>query len=564
MRNLILLFSLFILIACDQAPVISPVTDPSGLALNGQGKAHLPDGSIYEGEFKDGLFYGEGALEWDNGTIYKGGFEKGLMHGKGKIKSKDRYIYVGEFQNGYMQGEGHFKSSNGQVYTGGFFAGDFSGRGKYTTYNGDTYEGEFELGRPNGEVTVVFKDGAKYTGGMKDWLYHGQGTYTIDNIAYSGQFIKGKLHGRGEIKRESGTYQGDIKNWLEEGTGKWHDNKGNEYEGEYQQGSYHGNGRFKFKNGDTYEGAFEHGLYHGKGKMHLAEPKGREKIRVGWWMYGNYVGKTKPDKNKRKSKPEYTAEEVMYRQPELLKTTLEALKPHQPGVTDLYFIAFAPDGKQDVFMNEALLSVELFNKNYNTLHRSISLITNKKTNKTIPIATKTSLKETLGAVSNIIDKDDDVLFLFLTSHGSENHELSVSMRGIRLQDLSAKDLKKYIDESGIKWRVIVVSACYSGGFIDYLKDPYTMVMTASSNDHVSFGCSDEAELTYFGRAFFKDSLTKSATFKEAFEKAKQLIAKREEKEGFGHSNPQIFIGDKIEEKLQRWRASNSLHIVYKK
>ena len=63
-------------------------------------------------------------------------------------------------------------------------------------------------------------------------------------------------------------------------------------------------------------------------------------------------------------------------------------------------------------------------------------------------------------------------------------------------------LKSALDKSGIRWRVIVVSACYSGTFINALKDPYTMIITASKADKASFGCTDDADMTYFGRAFF--------------------------------------------------------------
>ena len=54
--------------------------------------------------------------------------------------------------------------------------------------------------------------------------------------------------------------------------------------------------------------------------------------------------------------------------------------------------------------------------------------------------------------------------------------------------------------------VIVISACYSGGFIDALKDERTLVMTAARADRTSFGCSDDSDFTYFGRALFAEAL----------------------------------------------------------
>ncbi|WP_084683783.1 C13 family peptidase [Psychromonas hadalis] len=53
-------------------------------------------------------------------------------------------------------------------------------------------------------------------------------------------------------------------------------------------------------------------------------------------------------------------------------------------------------------------------------------------------------------------------------------------------------------KSKIKWKVIVVSACYSGIYIETLADEYTLVMTASNAEQPSFGCSNSANFTYFG------------------------------------------------------------------
>ena len=65
-----------------------------------------------------------------------------------------------------------------------------------------------------------------------------------------------------------------------------------------------------------------------------------------------------------------------------------------------------------------------------------------------------------------MDKDQDILFLYLTTHGSADHVLSFDQSGMDLPDLSADELGQVLDDSGIKWKVVVLSACYSGGFID--------------------------------------------------------------------------------------------------
>lgn len=558
MKYLLIIISLSILIACERVPNISPVRDLSGMVLNGPGTAYLPDGSFYDGEFKQGLFSGQGSLVWNNGESYIGEFRFGQMHGKGYYASAMGFSYEGEFANGLWQGRGEYIDKRGQRYTGEFELGDFHGHGKYVNTEGDVYEGEFRHGKPDGEIVLSYKKGARYVGTMKDWAFHGEGRYSLDDVTYAGHFINGQQEGVGVIERVSGRYQGEIQNWTEHGKGKWVSNDGNVYKGDFADGIFHGWGRYESVTGNVYEGEFENGMYHGKGEARYANAHGDKKVRRGYWEFGRYIGTRLVEDAHSKPEPNYVIEEVMYQQPRLLATHLDNLKPQQPGVTDLYFMAFAPYGEQDVFMNEAKLSASLFDKYYHTNGRSLTLINNPKTLETVPMATRSNLRTSLKHIAGLIDKDEDIVFLFLTSHGSKQHQLSVNLRGVQLKDISAEQLKQDIEQTGIKWKVVVISACYSGGFIEHLQDPYTMVITAASSDRVSFGCADETDLTYFGRAFLKDSLSRNANFHHAFIRAKGLVTKWEQREGYSSSEPQIYVGEAIEQKLKQWQKGSDL------
>jgi Peptidase C13 family len=141
-----------------------------------------------------------------------------------------------------------------------------------------------------------------------------------------------------------------------------------------------------------------------------------------------------------------------------------------------------------------------------------------------------------------------VLVLFLTSHGSEDG-LEVENGTLPLAQLAPGDLRAALDASGIRWRVVVVSACYAGVFIDELKSETTAIVTAADAAHSSFGCEEDRELTWFGEAFLKDSLPGAPTLEEAFRKAAGLIARREEAGHETHSNPQLYMGALIRRKL---------------
>ena len=148
-----------------------------------------------------------------------------------------------------------------------------------------------------------------------------------------------------------------------------------------------------------------------------------------------------------------------------------------------------------------------------------------------------------------LPKDRMVLVLLLTSHGSHDDGIAVVNGGLPLNDLQPDDLRSALDESGIKWRVIIVSACYAGIFVDPLKSDSTLVITAADADHTSFGCADDRDLTYFGEAFLRDALPSAPSIEAAFTRARALIATREKAEKLTPSNPQMFVGPAIRQKL---------------
>lgn len=140
-----------------------------------------------------------------------------------------------------------------------------------------------------------------------------------------------------------------------------------------------------------------------------------------------------------------------------------------------------------------------------------------------------------------MDADEDVLFLALSSHGDRD-VLLLENEPIAMDNLDPAWLRKALDDAGVRWRVIVVSSCYSGSFIDELASPTTAIITASAPDKMSFGCTNTAEMTYFGEAFFAESLRDNTSFAAAFKAAKKRIHERESLMGFEPSEPQMVVG----------------------
>jgi peptidase C13-like protein len=98
--------------------------------------------------------------------------------------------------------------------------------------------------------------------------------------------------------------------------------------------------------------------------------------------------------------------------------------------------------------------------------------------------------------------------------------------------------------------VVVVSACYSGGYVEPLRDENSIVITAAAPDRTSFGCEPGRDFTYFGQAYFRDALAKTPSFIEAFEIARELVTQQETAEQLTPSQPQIAVGRAIANMLK--------------
>jgi hypothetical protein len=215
----------------------------------------------------------------------------------------------------------------------------------------------------------------------------------------------------------------------------------------------------------------------------------------------------------------------------------------------VYFLGFAGVGEERVFTEEIKLAAKRVGEKYGSSSRSVLLLNDRRDLTTWPLASESSLRYALREIARVMNRDEDVLFLALSSHGSRG-AISVSNTGMVEQGLSARTLAKLLEESGIRWRVIVVSACFSGSFVKPLANNHTIVITAAAKNRTSFGCSDQRDLTYFGEAFYRDAMPHSTYLRVAFEAARTDIRQRELAEDFLPSQPQAYFGPLMEEKLR--------------
>jgi hypothetical protein len=253
-----------------------------------------------------------------------------------------------------------------------------------------------------------------------------------------------------------------------------------------------------------------------------------------------------------------TPEQIFTAQPDALRRALGALAPRTPGKTNLYAIAFGADGSEDVFRNEAEYVDMLMTRRFGSPRHTLVLENNPATLAHRPMASWTNLEAALDGLAKVMDPNQDVLLLYLATHGGSDHSLLVDMDPIPLDQLDPDGLADILAKRPFRWKVVVVNACYSGGFVPKIRGAGTLVLTAARADRTSFGCGAESDITYFGRAWLADGLNATPDFIEAFGKARAEIAGWEKRDALEPSEPQIDVGTGIGEKLEAWRKTASL------
>lgn len=250
-------------------------------------------------------------------------------------------------------------------------------------------------------------------------------------------------------------------------------------------------------------------------------------------------------------------EQVMYSQRSMVHKALAQLSARVPGQPNLYVLAFGGDGGEDVFRNEAEYTAKLFPQRFGDSTHVMVLENNPAALEHRPLATWSNLEEALDGLADVMKPDEDILLLYMTTHGDEDHNLLVDMDPLPLDQIGAADLSDILDKRPFKWKVVVVNACYSGGFVPALQGAGTLVITAARTDRSSFGCGSDSDITYFGRAWLVDGLNRTPDFMEAFRQASGEIAQWETKDKLTPSEPQMNVGAGIADQLALWRR----HVV---
>lgn len=235
----------------------------------------------------------------------------------------------------------------------------------------------------------------------------------------------------------------------------------------------------------------------------------------------------------------------------LMGDALDALQPQRPGQLDVYMITASLWG-DPVFEREATQATDILSPHLGAQGRTITLSAGGQGERRYPAATPNNIAAAIGQVGSLIDPNEDLVVVFITTHGAQDGSAVIREHNRLGAALRPAHLSAMLRQANIRNRVVIISACFSGAFIGPLADDNTIVITAAAHDRSSFGCQPQNDWTFFGDAYFNRVIRGGATLLDGFDEAKRLIERWEREQNLSPpSDPQLFVGPRAADLLRR-------------
>ncbi len=231
-----------------------------------------------------------------------------------------------------------------------------------------------------------------------------------------------------------------------------------------------------------------------------------------------------------------------YVQHRKLSAAIDGIKSQRPGVVDAYIVVAGFDS-DPVFGREAAETAKVLARRYDAIGRTIVLSAGSgATDKTIPDGSPANFEVALGAISAKMDVKEDVLILYTTSHGAPEIGLAYRDGDHGFGWIGPKRLADLLNGAGIKRRMVMLSACYSGELLPHLANDTSVIITAADRDQTSFGCAPSNDWTFFGDALINIALRTPQPLDAAVAEAFDLIRSWETSKHLTSSRPQFYTG----------------------
>jgi radial spoke head protein 1 len=152
-------------------------------------------GSYEGGRNEAGERHGQGKALLPNGDRYDGDYICGHRHGKGLYIFKSGHRYEGNYVQNKKHGQGIFLYPDGSKYDGEWADDLRCGYGVYKYANGDTYEGEWSKNLRHGQGTYTYTTtNMKFVGTWVNGVREGGGEMIFPSYIFKGSFSKDQVH----------------------------------------------------------------------------------------------------------------------------------------------------------------------------------------------------------------------------------------------------------------------------------------------------------------------------------------------------------------------------------
>ena len=167
-----------------------------------------------------------------------------------------------------------------------------------------------------------------------------------------------------------------------------------------------------------------------------------------------------------------------------------------------------------------------------------------------PASTRTATTaEVVRAVSDLTARAPRGCLLYFTSHGTPEG-MVFGDEGMVTPASMARMVREWC---GARPTVVVVSACYSGVFVNALAAPNRMVLTAASRARTSVGCGGGESYPCFAGCGI-ENLPDAVDFLDLAAAARACVARKEQEAGIAlPSEPQLFVGAEMQLRLPTLR-----------
>lgn len=239
--------------------------------------------------------------------------------------------------------------------------------------------------------------------------------------------------------------------------------------------------------------------------------------------------------------------ELFQTQPALVAKAVAALPRTKRGQPQVYSLSIAAGGSQDIFGREAAAVQALFAKRLGAKAPSIVLSNARKDLNQLPLANRDNLASVLSEIGKRMDPKRDLLLFYITAHGAPKAFVQTDLPdGTWLDPIDAQFLAETLDKAGIKRRILIISACFSGSWIPALKSSDTIVLTAATPYRPSFGCNDRLEYTYYGAALINGGIGRGLSWADSYAELLTTISLQESRMRLPASGPMADVGENMD------------------